>query len=32
MPYIIIFRQTDEFAARMRKTAKALCDIEANEI
>ena len=32
MPYNIIFRHTDEFAARMWKTAKALCVIEANEI
>ena len=32
MPYNIIFRHTDEFAAKMWKTAKALCVIEANEV
>lgn len=32
MPYNILFRHTDEFAAKMWKTAKALCVIEANEI
>ena len=32
MPYNIIFRHTDEFAAKMWKTVKALCVIEANEV
>ena len=32
MPYNIMFRHTDEFAAKMWKTAKALCVIEANEV
>ena len=32
MPYNIIFRHTDEMAAKMYRTAKALCSIEAMEV